>query len=154
MNASFFFENLIFFPYFFSYLYISIIIMQVLAVIITRHPMYTLVYFFMLVLFSAGSLLFIYYQFITFLIIYIYVGALAVFFLFIIMTVNFKQITDLMSEKSLLQTDRSFALLFGFIFIIFLIAFQTIEVNNLHGVKAYFNLETITYFNFLNDYDF
>ena len=80
--------------------------------------MYTLVYFLMLILFSSVSLLFIYYPFITFLIIYIYVGALAVFFLFIIMTVNFKQITDLMSEASILKTDRQFSYFFGFIFIV------------------------------------
>lgn len=153
---NFFFENFLFLPYFFVYFWISIIILQILALIITRHPMYTLVYFLMLILFSSVSLLFIYYPFITFLIIYIYVGALAVFFLFIIMTVNFKQITDLMSEASILKTDRQFSYFFGFIFIVLWILIQMLELNQLssNNIIIMFYSETLTYFNFLNDYDF
>ena len=73
------------------YIFSSIIILSSLGVISSKNPVYAVLYLILAFLNSAILFLFLNAEFLAMLLIVVYVGAVAVLFLFVVMMLNIKQ---------------------------------------------------------------
>ena len=119
--------------------------------ITSKNPVTSVLFLIATFVLSAGYLIFIGINFIGISYIIVYVGAIAVLFLFVIMMINIK-LTDILETGSQYTKTLPLALSVGFLFIFIIFSIIKLNFNNVPVLSIF--LDKITYLNglFSNHY--
>ena len=125
---------------FLNFLSIGTLLSGILT-ITAKNPVISVIYLIFTFVFAAGYLILIGIQFIGISYIIVYVGAIAVLFLFVIMMINIK-LTDILETGSQYTKTFPLALSIGSLFIYEIFTVLPFTFNNVSSVSALLNLFT------------
>jgi NADH-ubiquinone oxidoreductase chain 6 len=116
--------------------------------ITSKNPVISVIFLISTFVQAAGYLIIIGINFVGISYIVIYVGAIAVLFLFVIMMINVK-LTDILETGTQYTKNLPLALAIGSLFIFIIFTIIPFNFNNVPALVPYFLLDKITYFNSL-----
>src|ERR1700761_5572390 len=116
--------------------------------ITSKNPVISVIFLIGTFVLSAGYLILIGVNFVGISYIIVYVGAIAVLFLFVIMMINVK-LTDILETGTQYTKNLPLALAIGSLFIFIIFTIIPFNFNNVPALVPSFLLDKITYFNSL-----
>jgi NADH-ubiquinone oxidoreductase chain 6 len=125
-------------------------IISSILVITSKNPVIAVIFLISVFVNTAGYLILLGVGFVGISYIIVYVGAIAVLFLFVIMMINIK-LTDILETGSQYTKNLPLALTIGLLFIYEIFSIVPSTYNNISVLSTL--IESLTYFNLLLNYD-